>query len=160
MNDKELIGKVHSAVYHQCRSRGYAAPVDVLTDVGYLSKQDYENWRYGRVDYLERVCKVNLSKLSLIMREMRSYAAKASLKPSFCYYKRWGTKKKNGQGRKPVIPLRFIKSGNPEIERRYASHYVDAKRVGQLKEERAARLADQPSVSPDGSPDGGGASNS
>ena len=160
MNDKELIGKVHSAVYHQCKSRGYAAPVDVLMDVGYLSKQDYENWRYGRVDFLERVCKVNRSKLSLILREMRSYAAKAGLKPSFCYYKRWGTKKKNGRGRKPVIPLLFCKSGNPEIERRYATHYVDAKRVIQLKEERAARLADQPSVSPDGSPDGGGASNS
>ena len=57
-----------------------------------------------------------------------------------------------------MIPLLFCKSGNPEIERRYATHYVDAKRVSQLKEERAARLADQPSVSPDGSPDGGGAS--
>ena len=156
MNDKELIGKVHAAVYHQCKSRGFAAPVDVLMDVGYLSKQDYENWRYGRVDYLERVCKVNLSKLSLIMREMRSYASKAGLKPSFCYYKRWGTKKKNGQGRKPVIPLRFSKSGNPEIERRYATHYVDAKRIGKLKAERAAKLANQPEASPDG----GGASNS
>lgn len=30
MNDKELIGKVHSAVYHQCQRRGYAAPVDML----------------------------------------------------------------------------------------------------------------------------------
>ena len=85
MNNGELAGKVHSAVYHQCRSRGFAAPVDVLMDVGYLSRQDYENWRYGRVDYLERVCKANLSKLSLVMREMRSYAAKAGLKPSFCY---------------------------------------------------------------------------
>ena len=160
MNDKELIGKVHSAVYHQCRSRGYATPVDVLMDVGYLSKQDYENWRYGCVDFLERVSKVNRSKLSLILREMRSYAAKTGLKPSFCYYKRWGTKKKNGQGRKPVIPLRFSKSGNPEIERRYATHYVDAKRVSQLKEERATGLANQPSVSPDSSSNGGGASNS
>lgn len=143
MNDKELTGKVHSAVYHQCRSRGFAAPVDVLMDVGYLSKQDYENWRYGRVDYLERVCKANLSKLSLVMREMRSYAAKAGLKPSFCYYKRWGTKKKNGQGRKPVILLRFSKSGDPEIERRYATHFVDLKRTAQLKAERTAKLAGQ-----------------
>ena len=156
MNDRELAGKVHSAVYHQCRSRGFAAPVDVLMDVGYLSKQDYENWRYGRVDYLERVCKANLSKLSLVMREMRSYATKTGLKPSFCYYKRWGTKKKNGQGRKPVIPLRFSKSGNPEIEQRYATHFVDLKRTSQLKAEQAAKLADQPEASPDE----GGASNS
>ena len=156
MNNGELTGKVHSAVYHQCRSRGFAAPVDVLMDVGYLSKQDYENWRYGRVDYLERVCKANLSKLSLVMREMRSYATKTGLKPSFCYYKRWGTKKKNGQGRKPVIPLRFSKSGNPEIEQRYATHFVDLKRTSQLKAEQTAKRADQPEASPDG----GGASNS
>lgn len=147
MNNRELGAKVRSAVYLQCRNRGFAAPVDVLMEVGYLSKQDYENWRYGRVDYLERVCKANLSKLSLVMREMRSYAAKAGLKPSFCYYKRWGAKKKNGQGRKPVIPLRFSKSGDPEIERRYATHFVDLKRTAQLKAERTARLADQPDSS-------------
>ena len=33
MTEKELIGKVHSAVYHQCQRRGYAAPVDVLMEV-------------------------------------------------------------------------------------------------------------------------------
>lgn len=44
-------------------------------------------------------------------------------------------KKKNGQGHKPVIPLRFSKSGTPEIERWYATHFVDTKRVSQLKAE-------------------------
>lgn len=148
MNNGELTAKVRSAVYLQCRNRGFAAPVDVLMEVGYLSKRDYENWRYGRVDYLERVCKANLSKLSLVMREMRSYAAKAGLKPSFCYYKQWGTKKKNGQGRKPVIPLRFSKSGDAEIEQRYATHFVDVKRTAQLKADRAAKQVVQPDSSP------------
>ena len=133
MNDKELIGKVHSAMYHQCRDRGYAAPVDVLMDMGVLPKQKYEDWRFGRVDYLERVCTVNLHKLSRIMHEMRVYAQRNGLKPSFCYYKRWGVKKKNGQGRKPVIPLRFSKSGAPVIERWYATHFVDSKRTSELK---------------------------
>ena len=36
MTEKELIGKVHSAVYHQCQRRGYATPVDVLMEVGVL----------------------------------------------------------------------------------------------------------------------------
>lgn len=53
MSESELIGKVHSAVYHQCQQRGYAAPVDVLIDVGGLPKQKYEDWRYGKVPYLE-----------------------------------------------------------------------------------------------------------
>ena len=127
MNEKELIGKVHSSVYHQCQRRGYATPVDMLMDIGVLPKQKYEDWRFGKVDYLERVCTVNLRKLSFIMHQMRVYAQKTGLKPSFCYYKRWGVKKKTGQGHKPVIPLRFSKSGNPEVEKWYAPHFVDSK---------------------------------
>lgn len=133
MNNRDLTGKVNSAMYRQCRDRGFAAPVDVLMEIGYLSKKDYENWRYGRVSYLERVCTANLSKLSTVMHQMRVYAKKAGLKPSFCCYKRWGVKKKGGQGHKPVIPLQFSKSGEPEIERWYATHFVDTKRVSQLK---------------------------
>ena len=79
MTEKELIGKVHSAVYHQCQRRGYAAPVDVLMEVGVLPKQKYEDWRFGHVDYLERVCTVNLRKLSVIMREIRAYAQENGL---------------------------------------------------------------------------------
>ena len=95
----------------------------MLVDVGVLPKQKYEDWRFGKVRYLESVCTCNLKKLSFIMKQIRSYAKKSNLKPSFCYYKRWGVKKRHG--RKPVIPLRFSKSGNPEIEKAYATHYVD-----------------------------------
>ena len=85
MSESELIGKVHSAVYHQCQQRGYAAPVDVLIDVGVLPKQKYEDWRYGKVPYLEQVCTCNLKKLSFIMSQIRKYAAKSNLKPSFWF---------------------------------------------------------------------------
>lgn len=106
-------------MYRQCRDRGFATPVDVLMDIGVLQKDKYEDWRFGRISYLERVCTINLHKLSTVRHQMRVYAQKAGLKPSFCYYKQWGTKKKGGQGRKPVIPLRFSKSGNPDVERGY-----------------------------------------
>ncbi len=133
MHDHELITKVNSAMYHQCKSRGYAAPVDVLVDIGVLPKQKYEDWRFGRIPFLEAVCNVNLRKLSLVMHQMRVYAQKNSLKPSYCYYKQWGTKKKNGQGHKPVIPLRFSKSGNQEIEKWYGTHFIDTKRIETLR---------------------------
>ena len=97
MNDHELVAKVNSCMYLQCRDRGYAASVDVLMDIGILQKDKYEDWRFGRVSYLERVCTINLHKLSTIRHQMRVYAQKAGLKPSFCYYKQWGTKKKDGQ---------------------------------------------------------------
>ena len=120
----------------QCNERGYAAPVDVLMDIGALSKKSYEDWRYGRVDYLERVCTINLHKLFSVLHQMKAYAGRAGLKPSFCYYKRWGVKKKNGQGHTPVIPLRFSKSGNEYIERIYATHFVNSYRIQQLKGEK------------------------
>jgi len=133
MNDYELSVKVQSSMYHQCKSRGYATTVDVLMDIGVLPKDKYEDWRFGRISYLERVCMINLSKLSTIRHQMRVYAQKAGLKPSFCYYKQWGVKKKGGQGHKPVIPLRFSKYGKPEIEKQYATHFVDSKRIAELK---------------------------
>lgn len=73
------------------------------------------------------------------MRQIRLYAQKQHLKPSFCYYKQWGVQKKNGKGHKPVMQLRFSKSGKPEIEREYATHYVDAERTAQLKAEKQNR---------------------
>ena len=95
------------------------------------------------MDYLERVCTVNLRKLSFIMHQIRVYAQKTGLKSSLCYYKQWGVKKKNGQVHKPVIPLRFSKSGNPEIEKWYATHFVDSKRIATLKAQQNIENSDQ-----------------
>ena len=142
MNDKELIGKVHSSMYHQLKRKGYATAVDVLMDLEIVSKTDYELWRNGKVLYLEKVCKVNLKKLSTILHEMRVYAKKGNLKPSFCVYKRWVVKKKNGQGKKPVIKLRFSKSGSEDIEKWYATHFVDTKKIEKMKEEKQVNNSD------------------
>ena len=148
MNDHELAVKVHTSMYHQCRNRGYATAVDVLMDLGYLKKEHYENWRHRRVPYLERVCTVNLSKLSTIRHEMRVYARKANLKPSFCYYKQWAVKKKGGQGHRPVIPLRFSKAGKEDIEKQYATQFVDSKRVAELKSHRVQASAEAEEAQP------------
>ena len=133
MPNGDLIGKVHASVYHQCQARGYATAVDVLMDIGVLTKQKYKDWLFGRVSYLETVCSVNLSKLSFILHQISVYAKKTGLNPSVCYYKRWGMKKKGGQGAKPVLPLRFSKTGDPAVEKSYATHYVDSKRIAAMK---------------------------
>ena len=115
-NDKELRVKVCSAMYALVKDRGYASSVDVLITIGVLSKADYENWRFGTVDCLERVCKVNLRKLSVINHEMRAYARQHNLKPSWTDYRKWG----KGENTR----LRFSKSGDEKIEKSYATHYV------------------------------------
>ena len=122
MNNQDLEVKVEASVRGQCHRRGYAAPVDVLMDIGCLSKEKYEDWRFGRVHYLEAVCTMNLNKLSFIMKVIKKYARDNGLKPSFTYYRRWGSK---GKGAVKSRPLRFSKSGREEIERLYSTHYVD-----------------------------------
>ena len=95
----------------QCKRRGYAAPVNVLMDIGVLDKKKYEDWRFGRVDYLERVCNTNLHKLSEIMKAIRICAKDLDLKPSYSDYQQWGAKNHK---------LRFSKSKDPNIEKHYA----------------------------------------
>ena len=109
---KDMPSKVHDSMYRQCQNRGYAAPVDVLMDIGVLDKAKYDDWRTGRVPFLEVVCTANLHKLSEMMKEMRSFVAKTGLRPSISSYKHKGKS------------LRFSKTGNPKIEEAYATHYV------------------------------------
>lgn len=141
MRDNELIVKVQSSIGRQCYARGYVTPVDVLMDVGVLDKRKFEDWRTGRIPYLESVCTCNLRQLSLIMKQIRRYAQKAGYRPSYCFYGRWGMKKKKDRSRRNVQPLRFSKSGNPKIERAYATHYVDGKRIAELKAEAEQKKA-------------------
>ena len=135
MNNGEIVGKVHSSMYTQIKNGGMAVPAQVLIDLGVLSPADYERWRFGKVDYLERVCKANLGKLSFIMKEVRAYARKNELSESWTFYKQWGRK-----GKKPVIKLRFSKHGDEAVERNYATHYISKERIAGLKRPEGADI--------------------
>ena len=122
MNDKELRNKVHSAMYSLIKEKGSASPAEVLMAADILSKADYESWRGGRIDYLERACKTTLRKLSLVNREIRAFAEKNGLKPSYTACVR--------HVRVKSIRLRFSKSGDENIERQYATHYLGSGNPG------------------------------
>ena len=114
--------------FKTCVKKGWVAPVDILLGMGVLSQADYENWRFGRVDFLERVCKANLRQLSRIMHEARVYAMQHGLNTSWTCYHQWGKHKERR--------LRFSKSGDEKIEHSYATHFVDAKRISEIKAAR------------------------
>jgi hypothetical protein len=71
------------------------------------------------VSCLERVIKVNLARISFIMKSARRMCMARGLKPSFTGYRSWG------KGQKKA--LRFSKSGNPHIEQAYATHFVSSR---------------------------------
>ena len=126
MNNKDLEKKTTTIFNSLIYEKGYICSVDVLLRLEYLTQKDYEDWRFGRVPYLEKVCKINLKKLSLINRIIRKFAEQRQLKDSRTGYKQWGTKNKR--------ILVFSKSGNPNIEKFYATHFIDNKRINELKE--------------------------
>ena len=136
MNNQELKKKVNSAMYTLIKENGIASPAEVLISVGVLSKEDYERWRRGEVDYLERVCKINLSKLSTINSEIRAFARKCDLKPSRTFYKKWKSVKGKGSSNVNPAKLRFSKSGNENIEQQYSTHYISQRKATEAKERR------------------------
>jgi hypothetical protein len=62
--------------------RKYVTPIDVLVGLGWLQPRRVDEWRQGRVDYLERVTQANLRKLSRAMSIFRRWATSRGLKPS------------------------------------------------------------------------------
>ena len=104
--------------------KGYICSVDVLIKLEYLSKTDYEAWRFGRAPYLEKVCKVNLSKLTIINQKIKWVAHDLNLVKSLTVYKKFGKGVK--------ISLRFCKSGDKNIEAAYATHFINKKRMNEL----------------------------
>ena len=79
--------KIRQSMEQQCFKRGYAAPADVLMDIGTLERKSYDAWRAGRVPFLESVCHANLHKLAEMLKIMRNVAAQRKWNPSVTVYK-------------------------------------------------------------------------
>jgi len=125
LNNKDLEKKIISLVHSITYEKGHVCSVDLMLGLGILSKEDYEAWRFGKIEYLEKVCKMNLHKLSLINKTLRKKAKELNLEESWTFYRKFG------KGR--TIKLRFSKSGEENIEKAYATHYVDKQRIAELK---------------------------
>ena len=96
--------------------QSYASPLDVFIGMGLLKPALVDDWRNGRVPYLERVIPGSLNKITFCMKCFHEWAREKRLKPSHTAYMR-----KTRGGKRD---LRFSKSGNPSIEKSYCTHYV------------------------------------
>jgi hypothetical protein len=118
----KLYPAVARAVAEILATTNVVTPVEVLLRMQRITKAQCEDWRFGRIPYLERVCVGNLSKLSVILRLLGYHARTLGLKPSQTVYHKWG------RGGKHIL-LRFSKSGAPALEAAYARHYVATDRL-------------------------------
>ena len=130
--DRRVIRAAETAL----AKRKFVTAIDVLVGVGWLEPRRVDEWRRGRVDYLERVTVANLGKISTAMRSFRRWARARGLRSSETAY----------LGRtRDRRPLRFSKSGDPSIERAYRTHWVSP----ELSEKKRARLAERESRPPE-----------
>ena len=138
----KLEQRVVQAAEAALAARQFVSAIDVLVGIGWLAPSHVEEWRQGRVEYLERVTQANLAKLSAAMKLFQTWATSRGLVPSETGYVARTRDRR---------PLRFSKSGNPDIERAYRTHWVspalsEAKR--RRLTERQSRPADLVVVSP------------
>ena len=131
-NRGDIDRRVVRAAEAALAKRRFVTAIDVLVGVGWLEPRRVDEWRQGRVDYLERVTVANLGKISTAMRSFRGWAQARGLRPSETAYVARTRDRR---------PLRFSKSGNPEIERAYRTHWVSP----ELSERKRARLAERQS---------------
>ena len=130
--DRRVIGAAEAAL----AKRKFVTPIDVLVGVGWLEPRRVDEWRQGRVEYLERVTVANLGKISTAMRSFRRWAQARGLRPSETAYLARTRDRR---------PLRFSKSGDSSIERAYRTHWVSP----ELSERKQARLAERQSRPPE-----------
>src|SRR2546426_821886 len=117
-NQAKLRRRIAAAGGAAVTRNGYVTAIDALLATGWLRPEGVEDWRRGRVPYLERVTVASLPKISAAIRIFRNWAESAGLRPSETVYVSWTRDRR---------PLRFSRSGEPSIERAYRTHWLPPK---------------------------------
>ena len=80
--EKRVISSAENILYQQ----KHVSCISVLISMGWLKQVHFEDWRRGRVPYLEKVVEANLGKISYAMQCFRKWAITKGLKPSSATY--------------------------------------------------------------------------
>lgn len=134
--ERRVVRAAEAALAHH----QYTSAIDVFTGMGRLASTHVDAWRKGRIDFLERVIQGNLKKISRSMAMFRRWAQAKGLQPSETRYVR--------RTRTGTVDLQFSKSGAPEIEKSYRTHYVSPALSERKRQNLETRLgqAKQPVV--------------
>lgn len=118
MNEKQkrLQERLFKAAEEVLNRQQYVSPIDVFVGMSLLQPIHVEDWRKGRIPYLERVIQVNLHKITFCMKSFHAWAKEKGLQPSLTAYL--------SRTRGPRKDLRFSVSGDPKIEQSYQTHYM------------------------------------
>ena len=133
--EKRAIQSAEAALFRQ----HYVSAIDVLVGMKLLRPEHVQDWRKGKIPYLEKVIQVNLHKISHAMKCFRRWAVQKNLKPSETVYQARRVSKRD---------LQFSKTNHPLIEKAYRTHYVSPIALQKKQEKLKTRDALQEHVNP------------
>lgn len=107
--------RVNETISSALKHHQYVSAIDVLVGMKLLTPEKVEAWKKGQVPYLEKVVNGGLGTISRAMKFFRQQAVRGELRQSETAYLTKGSGKR---------PLRFSKSGNPNIEKAYRTHFL------------------------------------
>lgn len=135
-NRVSLAERVTKAAEATLAAQQFVSAIDVLVGIGWLDPGAVARWRRGQIDCLEEVVQVDLPRIAEAMRLFQALATSRGLFPSPTDY----------VARTPQRQaLRFTRSGNPEIETSYRTHWI----APELSDKKRARLAEKASRAPE-----------
>jgi hypothetical protein len=141
-NRAKLASRVGRAAHAALVDKGYVNSIDVLLGIGWLDAGAVERWRRGQTACLERVVQANLKRVSAAMKLFHAWAAGQGLNASATAY----------VARRPGRPaLRFSRSGSPNIEAAYRTHWVSpelSKKKRERVAEKASRMPEPAAIRP------------
>lgn len=134
MKRAEIPERVAKAAAAALAERKVVSSIDVLVGLGWLPPSRVDEWRQGRLDYLEQAVNANLKKISAAMRSFHAWARGGKLRPSETAYVARTRDRRQ---------LQFSKSGNPAIELAYRTHWVSPE-LSAAKRERLVERQSRP----------------
>jgi hypothetical protein len=127
--------RVVEAAEGSLAEQGYVSIIDVLTRIGYLAPVHVDDWRKGRFACLEELIFVHPDKISKAIALFQEWAHNRNLKLSKTAYLARTTG--------PRRELQFSKSGDPNIELVFRTHYFSPA-LSEKKQEKLREKLSQP----------------
>jgi hypothetical protein len=127
----KLEERVYRAAEAALVRQHYVSAIDVLCGMGLLASSAVDSWLKGRIEFLESEIQGSPSKISSSIAIFERWAQDKGLNPSETGYVR--------PTRSGAVPLLFFKSGDPQIEKTFRTHYISPA----LSERKLQRLQEK-----------------
>lgn len=135
-NRRPLAERVATAAEAALTADNAVSPIDVIMGIGWIDYGAVKRWQQGRIECLEDALQVDPQRILEAVEHLRSWAAQRGLKASETPYVARSPQRQT---------LRFSRSGNPETERLYRTHWLSS----ELPESKQKRLVEKARRAPE-----------